>query len=161
MSFTATRETKLQSLHYKIVHRIISCKKWLFNLKIVDSPYCDRCHDNVDDIIHYFCNCIYVANFWNDIENWWNENADYMVKICKKHILFGIYYDINEFAAINYIIILAKWYIHKQHQMERSITLHGFLRVLKDHLVIEKHICTTNNTLESFNKKWNIIMNTL
>ena len=34
MSFMVTRETRLQSFQYRILHRIIPCNKWLFDITI-------------------------------------------------------------------------------------------------------------------------------
>ncbi len=49
LCYICTRETKLQSRQFKIVHRIIPCKKWL--------------HDQ--NAINYELN-----KFWNVFENW-------------------------------------------------------------------------------------------
>ena len=49
--YTCTRETTLQTLQYKIVHRIFPCRKWLHNLHVVDSPSCAKCN-NLDNLIH-------------------------------------------------------------------------------------------------------------
>ncbi len=37
LPFQVIRETKIQAFQYKILHRIISCNKWLFNIKIKTS----------------------------------------------------------------------------------------------------------------------------
>ena len=48
-----TRETKLQTVQYKILHRIITRNKKLFEMKIQDSPECSYC-EAVDNIAHFF-----------------------------------------------------------------------------------------------------------
>ena len=158
LPYIACRETKLQSLQYKIINRITSCRKWLFNQKVVDSPYCLLCTNNsVDDIIHHFIECSHLNNFWRSFEMWWNRTAGYKVKISNKHVIFGFYYDIVEFENANYAIILAKWYIQKQTFMENRVDFYDFLTVLKHHLQIERYICVSNNKLHTFNKKWSNI----
>ena len=52
MAFTVTRETYVQSLQYRLIHRILPTNKWLFNIKILDSPQCSFC-DEVDTILHF------------------------------------------------------------------------------------------------------------
>ncbi len=37
-AFHTTRETKLQSFQYRILHRTITCRKKLYDMKLVDSP---------------------------------------------------------------------------------------------------------------------------
>ncbi len=75
------RETKLQSLQFKIVHRIIPCKKWLHEQKVISSPSCEMCkEEKVDDMTHHFMECSGLNNFWNIFENWWNRTATYQIQ---------------------------------------------------------------------------------
>ena len=160
--YISSRETKLQSLQYKLINRIVPCKKWLYNQKVVDSPYCPLCNNNtVDDIIHHFIDCAHLKHFWNSLEKWWNRIAGYEIKLTTKHILFGFYYDNIGFEDINYIILLAKWYIQRQVYWEHRVDFYDFLVVLKSHLQIEKYICTCNNKSHVFTKKWLQIWNNL
>ena len=64
LPFMMSRETAIQSLQYKILHRIIACNKWLYNIRIKDSPNCNYC-DSVDTIQHFFLNCNNDKTFWN------------------------------------------------------------------------------------------------
>ena len=159
--YIASRETKLHSLQYKIINRIVSCKKWLHNLKVVDSPYCTHCNDVIDDIIHHFIECKYLNKFWNSIEKWWNRTAEYNIKLTNKHILFGFYYDNHGFETANYVVLLAKWFIQKQLYSELRVDLYDFLVVLKSHLQTEKYVCTNNGKQHLFTKKWSHIWNKL
>ena len=160
--YKATRETKLQSLQYKFIHKIVPCRKWLHVQNIIDSPLCTLCNDNViDDIIHHFIECRKLHNFWSQLENWWNRTAEYKISLTKKHIIFGFYYDITTFSNINYVIILGKWFIQCQINHEHQVDFLGFLVTLKQHLLTEKYICTSNDKLHIFNKKWSTILENL
>ena len=44
LPYTCTRETQLQALQYRIIHRYVPCKKWLCNIKVVTSDACERCN---------------------------------------------------------------------------------------------------------------------
>ncbi len=109
--YIACRETKLQAMQYKIIHRIIPCNKWLFNQKINDSPNCIKC-SKIDDIIYNFIRCSGVGGFWKSFKIWWNVNGNYNIELKDKDILFGLYYDNEYFRNINYILLvrLGKWY---------------------------------------------------
>ncbi len=52
---------------------------------------------------------------------------------------------------IDYVILLAKWYIHRNVYLKRNIDLFNFLIVLKSHLDTEKYKCTCNGRLHTFN----------
>ncbi len=43
MSFKTARETKIQTIQYRIIHRIIPCNEWLHNIKIRDINKCNVC----------------------------------------------------------------------------------------------------------------------
>ena len=161
LPYIATRDTYLQSLQFKFIHRIISCKKWLFTQKVIDSPYCNSCPDEVDDLIHHFVDCKGLNNFWNSLESWWNRTGNYQVKITNKHIIFGFYYDIYSFSSINFVILLAKSYIYRQVYLEHTVDFYNFLPLLKSKLEIEKSICISSGRSQSFDDKWSLIIDNL
>ena len=155
--YVSSRETKLQAFQYKVINRIIACNKWLYNIKIATSPDCLRCDDHsVDDIVHYFIECKQLDGFWNRLEQWWNHLSTCKIVITPKHVLFGLYYDNEYFAQINYIILLAKWYIYGQHRKNRSIDFYKFLPYLKCQLSQEEYICSIRNC-NSFETRWKTI----
>jgi hypothetical protein len=43
LPYKATKLTSLQSLQYKILHKIINCNYWLYKIHILDSPKCRYC----------------------------------------------------------------------------------------------------------------------
>ncbi len=69
LPFQVIRDTKIKTFQYKTLHRIISCKKWLFNIKMITSQVYDYCKE-IDDISHFFFLCTNVREFWNLILNW-------------------------------------------------------------------------------------------
>lgn len=59
----STRETKLQSLHFKILNRILPCNSYLKQIHIKDSDECSLC-GQVDSIPHFLRECPTVQTFW-------------------------------------------------------------------------------------------------
>ncbi len=73
-------------------------------------------------------------------------------------MMFEIYYDYTFYKNVYYVILLAKWYIHRQEvYMKRNIDFFNFLIVLKSYLDTEKYICTCNGRLHTFNIHWSEI----
>ncbi len=68
--------------------------------------------------------------------------------------MFGIYYDNKFYKNVNYVILLAKWYIPRQLYFTRNIDFFNFLILLKSHLDTEKYIWTCNGRLHTFNIQW-------
>ncbi len=53
LPFSITRETQLQTFQYKLIHLLITCQKYLFDMKLVDNAVCLYCHEN-DHITYFF-----------------------------------------------------------------------------------------------------------
>ena len=153
LPYSCTRDTRLQAFQFRIIHRILPCRKWLHTLTVVDSDLCIICSD-VDDIEHFLFSCPTTKMFWDHLEKWWNRLQLCNVSLTLKHIVFGIYYDLSYFAEINFIILLAKHYIYIRKHYRQEICFFAFLNTLKYRLTIEEEIHKMNNTLDTFKKKW-------
>lgn len=64
-TFHTTRETRLQSLQFKLLHRITPCRTFLKRLRITETDECPFCQDTKQDsITHFFFECGLVQDFW-------------------------------------------------------------------------------------------------
>ena len=72
------RVTKLQSLQFKIMHRIINYNTKLFDMKLKETPMCSYC-DETDDIPHFFVHCDNVSDIWKELFIWWNQIDSFIV----------------------------------------------------------------------------------
>ena len=154
--YKTTIETQLQSFQYQVIHRLITCKKRLFDLKIKDSPKCEFCND-IDTIVHFFVYCPKIEAFWKSFFLWWNKVDDLKISPNCEHleesILFGFQIEGGIFDVLNYCILVAKFYIYKQRLFtENNIDLYTFLVQLKYRLRILYNICKHSNTLDKFEK---------
>ena len=55
--FRTITETKLKWLQLQIIHRKIPCNNFLFKIKVIDSPICSFCKDDLETIKHRFADC--------------------------------------------------------------------------------------------------------
>ncbi len=118
LPFQIIRETRIQTFQYKILHRVILCNKWLFNIKIKTSELCDYCKD-IDDIPHFFFHCPKVKIFWNSILQWLENISNLQLRnspILKECLIFG-FPECNtvvkgNMSVINFCIIYIKYYIY-------------------------------------------------
>ena len=56
LCFFVCRDTKLQSFQYRLIHRILPCNKWLFNISVSESSKCNFWEEK-DDILHFMSLC--------------------------------------------------------------------------------------------------------
>ncbi len=112
LPFNLIRETNIQTFLYKILHIVIPCNKWLYNIKIQTSETCDYCK-GTDNIPHFFLYCPKVKKFWDLILNWLENVSNLELKnspILEECFIFGFpesnmivkekIYVINSFTII-------------------------------------------------------------
>lgn len=78
LPYKVTRETKMQSFQYCIAHRIITCNKYLCDIRVRQDPFCALCGEK-DTIVHFFASCPTVRTFWHKLNDW-----------CENHLGFSI-----------------------------------------------------------------------
>lgn len=110
----ASRETKLQALHFKIINRIVPCKKFLHQIKIADADTCDLCGQE-DTLMHFFCECPHNRPFWDSVFSWFSRVEDLRLEdVSPKHLLLGLSHLAPNAKKINAILISVKYYIYRQ-----------------------------------------------
>jgi len=159
LPFQVIRNTKIQTFQYRVLHRIIPCKKWLHTLKIKDTNICDYCTES-DDISHFFIKCPKVKQFWHLLLNWLENVCNLQLQnipILEECILFGYPYcspDTHEKTdVINFCIIYAKYYIYIQRLFNNNyLEVYACQVQIKAAIETEFQICKKNNTLNKFEK---------
>lgn len=112
--FRANRETKIQSLHYKIIHRIFPCGTYLCRVRVRDSDWCQFC-DATDSITHHLYRCDKVRPFWDSLSRWFRQQVDlYLDQLTAKEIILGLPKGAHQRDAINDILLSIKFYIYRQ-----------------------------------------------
>ncbi len=134
-AFHTTRETKLQSFQYRILHRTFTCRKKLYDMKLVDSPNSLYCN-NIDNISTFFYPVKKLETFGN---LFFSGGIEYAIQKITLHyefleesILFGFQMNGEVFDILNYCILNGKFYIHKQKLFhENALDFYDYLWELK------------------------------
>ena len=144
-SFRISRETILQSFQYRILHRTITCRKKLHEMRLIDTSICTVCPE-VDTIQHFFYHCLYVKHFWESIFNWLNNLFEFNSNINEREIIFGIEVENDIMFVINYVILHGKFYIYRNRVNNvHTLSLNAFKAQLRYKLEIEKIITMSKN----------------
>ena len=140
--YICLRETKLHSFQYKIINRIISCNKKLFDMKI--KPLVCSYYDQTDDIGHFFFMCKDVYEFWKRICTWWNKlyyDVDFPVFLNVKTVIFGSQCNPKTVSVLNFCMFHIKYYINKQRLFQNNVFhLHEIQNTILAKLEIEKNM---------------------
>ena len=70
LPFYCTRETKLQTFQFKLLHRRIATNNYLYKIGISLTDSCTFCEQTTETLIHLFWECEFVQEFWQDIQYW-------------------------------------------------------------------------------------------
>ena len=156
LPFKCIRETKVQSLQYRILHRTITCNKKLADMKLIESNKCNYC-TNEDDILHFFIFCPAVYHFWKDLMQWFEpklrKSLTFPIFPSPSDIIFGIHGEDHSSLLLNFFILHAKNYIHFRRLFkENSLSKTEFMNIIKYKIDIELAICEKNKRMKDFEK---------
>jgi hypothetical protein len=145
------RDTKIRTFQYKLLFNLIPCNLYLFRIGRNNSDKCHLCN-GIDNITHYFYDCVDTKQFWSSLQNWWNIMDVETIDITKDLAMIGIPCEGKE--MLNACLQLARWYIYTERIKQKSTFLYRFLCYLKYKIKIEKMICQKNNQMKFFEKTW-------
>lgn len=160
-TYRATRETKLQSLHFKIMNRVIPCNSYLKQLRIKASDECELC-GQVDTLVHFLFECPIVQTFWTAVCAWFGRIEDLALEsLSSKQFVIGAPRDVPKASAINFILMNIKFFIFRQRLFHNgNLDLLHWLREFKMKLLVERLICLSEGKMLRF-RKWTSIFNAI
>ena len=149
--FRCTISTKLRWFQYRLVHRILGTNLFLLRIGKKDSNMCTFCHEAEETLIHIFCNCRLVIEFWDDVMKWIKEKADITTNWGKENLLFGV----NE-NIIDLILLLCRFHIYKMKMNDKKPSIHILKKDIKNYYDMEKYTYACNSNIGNFFKRWGI-----
>ena len=149
-------EVKLRDFQYKINNKILVTNSFLFKIDEIDSEICSYCKEQPEKTHHLFLTCPTVKIFWNELKTWLHANINLEIFLEDREILFS-YSGKKE--LVNYIYVLAKYFIYQGKLFTRNISIYGFISLLKKKKLSEKYICFINGKMGQFFTKWSIVYN--
>lgn len=149
-------DVKIRDFQYKINNKILVTNSFLAKIKKIDSEICTYCKEQPEKIYHLFLTCPKVRHFWNELRAWLYTNIKIDISLDDRKILFS--FD-GKNDLVNYIYVLAKFYIYQNKFISMNISIQGFINLLKKKMLSEKYVSFINNKLSKFFKKWSPLYN--
>ena len=113
--YDCTKETRLRTLQWKIIHNIYPTNILLYKMGKVNSSDCNYCGVR-DYIEHFFCDCIVVRQIWHILEEKIELILGHHFALSEIHKLFGVT-KANVPAClvnkINHLLLIVKMCISK------------------------------------------------
>ena len=153
MPFKSTIDTKLRTFQYKFLMRILPCNKKLYKQKLVNSTLCDFCAMNVETTTHLFWECNVTRAFWAELQQFLH-NKDFIINFNLRTISFGLEKRAQDSCILNFLIILAKYYIFRCKYNKNEPEFIAFVQYLKQRKNIEETIAIIKDKTDTHNMKW-------
>ena len=149
--YKASKDTKLHSLQYSILHRFAGCNYNLSNWKVVDRPGCPNCTD-IDTIEHFYYYCSEAKIVWTAVKKISKAvlNMDYNFTFLES--LLGIPFEKNVPCQIlNLLILVGKQCIYlsrrKEHHVSEKYFYNMIHQALESEIYLAKVATKVNNDL--------------
>ena len=152
--FICTLDTKLRAFQHKILLRYLPTNILLNKMKVAESDMCCFCGDEVETLLHLFCNCDLVRPFWQELNFWCQNNVETRVKTTQLNIILGIVSRDPSFEIQNLIILLAKYHIFQAKLNNTRPNFNIFKKMLKKTYLVEFHIALNRDLIQKNLDKW-------
>ena len=107
-------EVKIRDFQYKINNKILVTNSFLSKINKIESDACTYCKEQPEKIDHLFLRCPKIRQFWNELRTWLYTNVKVELSLEDRKILFS--FD-GKNELVNYIYVLAKFYIYQNKFM--------------------------------------------
>lgn len=112
--YKITRETKLQSFMYKVLHRVIPCNNYLKQIRIKEADWCPFC-DGTDTVTHFLFTCAKVRPFSSAVCLWFSQADNlYLDRLTPEEFMWEIDRSAHRASVVNTITLMVKYYIYRQ-----------------------------------------------
>jgi hypothetical protein len=157
--YQVTKNTKLQSFQFKIMHRILCTNRVLKMCKIKAEDHCSFCKVQPETIIHLLWECPIVNSLWQALTEWLSPHINLGIYMNARDILLGKP-DQCEMLP-NILVLRTKYYVYCRKCCDKEIGLSGLKECLKGEYNLQKCIATRSGQIEQFNETWEKFTNLL
>ena len=155
LPFYCTRETKLQTFQFKLLHRRIATNNYLYKIGISLTDSCTFCEQTTETLIHLFWECEFVQKFWQDIQYWLIQHQvkpqDFSLNL---PTCLGLV-DNTEDILLHHALLMGRYHIYSSKIKKTLPNLHIFSQTFLKCQEIEKCFAYKTNTVKKYNSKWN------
>lgn len=148
--FKLTTSTKFRSFQYRFLHRIVYTADNLYQWRVVDSPTCAFCEEELETVEHLFYFCKITYRFWEMFQAWFECLMDSEITLSVEEIFFCNSDD----DLLNTLFLIAKQFIFSRKCFGRLPNIYIFRDNLMEIIHIERSYAFSNHRFKPFVKKW-------
>ena len=147
-------EPYVKAFQFKVLNSILYTNSKLHKSGYIADDLCAFCKCESETMQHLFYYCSYSISFWKDFESYYLSLLQQQIHLNLKDILIGLLTP--ELPFLNYLLLIGKIYLWACRRNKELPSIRGFKSKVRLKYETEKYICTKNNNLDMFRKKWAI-----
>ena len=151
LPFNVTKDSAIQWLQVRILHRFLPLNKYLYTLKLKDDEKCALCKREVEQINHLFFSCPKTKQLLTNIKCILIEK-DINLDLNEIEIILG-----SNCNKINLLMLQFKNYVYLSRQYNKNLTLDLLKKYMKIQIDVNKHILKLKN-IDELDKNWDYIV---
>ena len=124
---------------------------------MIDSDVCVFCLKKTETLLHLFCKCSTVDQFWNNVFDFISTRSGIDLIRNKKYKLFGFQENGNEFYFISGLPIRTRFLIYRCKYSKTTPNMLQYFNMLNCIKASEHCIAKRNNKLTSHVRKWSLL----
>lgn len=154
LPFFCTKETKLQSFQFKLLHRRIASNDFLCKIGISLTDKCTFCEQNTETLVHLFWDCDSVQAFWQGIQDWIirhqikPQNFSLTQPLC-----LGLVENIED-TLLHHALLVGRYHIYSSKLNNTLPNIRIFTQIFLKCQEIERCFAYKTNTVQKYNRKW-------
>jgi len=149
-----SNEANLWIFQFKLIHRILPTRLWLFQRKQVTSSSCQVCNSDTETVEHMLFTCSTTQDFWKDIIALFEAKEHIKLPCNMETCLFGVQAKDKCSFRWNFIALSARFFIYRRKLEMAEPKLKEFLVYLQYKLKINSLACETEDKFLNFRKTW-------
>lgn len=166
-TFKMTRNSNLQLIQYKIIHRIQYTGQRMFKMGLTQSNICPHCTNNIpDDYLHAVWYCTPVQKFWlrvcEDLSGWFKCNIPACPRLCPLGNLDDTVIDSNLKHLVLTALCIAKKTILLNWKSKNNLSCNQYKNLLLDYISNEiMSASSSKQELEEVNSLWSPVISSI
>ena len=150
--FKLTKCTKLRRYQTCINHRILVTNKFLFQIKVIDSPKCSFCGDTDETIDHILWNCLKTKQFLQELTERFQEMR---ISLNLNEVTFILgNFPQNTSNRLKFLMLVAKYYISMCKGTNKHLTFLKYKINVQSIFQGQKEMALKNSELQEFLAAW-------
>ena len=151
-----TPDSQLKWFQFRLLHRLLPTKRFLYVRKLADSSACTFCSREEETISHLFWECQHTHKFWTDVNKWLNDNCVTCagMVLTKTLIIFGVESNFKTDCVFDLLILMAKFHVYKCRLQEKIPNLRSFINIVKHRYLVEKYRHGISGSMGKFTVDW-------